>query len=490
MSPWAITLVQLKNKLEKMEQKKQSTNTPVTPSANHEADVVVIGAGLTGLTTAFYLTRGGKNVAMIETSDRVGGQIHSHRVGDFIFESGPNTGAISYPEVVRLFDDLKPSCELEEAHKSSKRRLIWKGHKFHELPSGPISGLRTPLFTWHDKIRILFEPWRKKGTNPNESVGDMAARRLGKSFVDYAVDPFLSGVYASDPGRLPTRLALPKLYNLEQNYGSFIRGALAKLKERKSTADRMATKGVFSARGGLSNLTNALAQSIGMDRIHTSAQNVSVMPKGKGWVVTFRAKDGIETTIACQRVVTTCPAYALPTLLPFVDKAQMAKLSNLYYAPIVQIGVGLTNHRGIKYNAFGGLVPSKEHKKVLGILFPSACFDGRAPKEGVSYTFFLGGTRHPEYVEKSDEELKKNIDDTLHDMLKYPADMHADSIQIYRHKRAIPQYELSSQERFDTIEELAAQYPTLTIAGNLWGGIGMADRIKQAVGVAKDINRG
>ena len=102
----------------------------------------------------------------------------------------------------------------------------------------------------------------------------------------------------------------------------------------------------------------------------------------------------------------------------------------------------------------------------------------------------MGGTRHPEYVEKSDEELKKIIDDTLHDMLKYPADMHADSIQIYRHKRAIPQYELSSQERFDTVEELAAQYPTLTIAGNLWGGIGMADRIKQAVGVAKDINRG
>ena len=93
--------------------------------------------------------------------------------------------------------------------------------RFHALPSGLWSAITTPLFTLKDKFRILGEPWRKKGTDPNESVGSLAERRLGRSFVDYAVDPFLSGVYAGNPCQLPTRLALPKLYDLEQRLWKF-----------------------------------------------------------------------------------------------------------------------------------------------------------------------------------------------------------------------------------------------------------------------------
>lgn len=185
-----------------------------------QTDILIIGAGLTGLTTGFWLTRAGKDIHILEKADRVGGQIHTFREKDFVYESGPNTGVVSYPEVAELFEALSPACALETAREESKRRLIWKGNRFRALPSGLFSAVTTPLFTLGDKFRILGEPFRAKGNNPDESVGELAARRLGKSFLHYAVDPFLSGVYAGDPMKLVTRYALPKLCNLEQQYGS------------------------------------------------------------------------------------------------------------------------------------------------------------------------------------------------------------------------------------------------------------------------------
>ena len=98
-----------------------------------QTDILIIGAGLTGLTTGFWLTRAGKDIHILEKADRVGGQIHTFREKDFVYESGPNTGVVSYPEVAELFEALSPACALETAREESKRRLIWKGNRFRAL---------------------------------------------------------------------------------------------------------------------------------------------------------------------------------------------------------------------------------------------------------------------------------------------------------------------------------------------------------------------
>lgn len=444
-------------------------------------EIVVIGAGLTGLSTAFHLHRQGRDVVILEKADRVGGQIHTYHENGFTFESGPNTGVVSFPEVTELFQMLEGSCQLEIARESSKRRLIWKGDRFHELPCSPVSAITTPLFRLSDKFRILGEPWRKKGTDPDEPVGALAARRLGKSFYEYAVDPFVSGVYAGDPMKLTTRYALPKLYNLEANYGSFIRGAIAKAKEPKTDRDRLATKKVFSAVGGLQRLVEALSKDL---RIITSANNLKVMPTADGqWSCTY---NGTEE-IVCRKVVTTVGAYALPALLPFISEAQMQKMSNLFYAPIIQVILGVKNARGLDFPAFGGLVPSKEQKRVLGILFPSSCFEQRCPDGGALYSYFIGGARHTDYLQKSDDEIREITLEAFHSMLKYPADMQPDLLRIFRHEHAIPQYWSDSGERFATIEALQQQYPGLILAGNMRDGIGMGNRIHQGATIANSI---
>ena len=208
-------------------------------------------------------------------------------------------------------------------------------------------------------------------------------------------------------------------------------------------------------------------------------------PAGK-WQITYHTAAG-EKTIQAAKVVTTTGAYALPSLLPFVAESDMHKISSLYYAPVIQVSVGVKHAAKENYAAFGGLVPSCEQKDVLGILYPSACFNGRAPEEGVLFAFFIGGVRHPEMLEKTDEEIKEIIRKAFHTMLKFDASQEPDMIEIFRHQTAIPQYRADSGERLATVEKLQQAYPGLVIAGNLRDGIGMADRIRQGTRIGTSI---
>ena len=449
-------------------------------------DVVLIGAGLTGLTAAFYLHKQGKRVAVIEKENRVGGQIESLHHKGFIFEKGPNTGVISYPEVAELFQDLSPLCELETANEDAKRRLIWKGERFHEIPSSLLGGVTTSLFSLKDKFRILGEPFRAKGEDPNESVASLTRRRLGKSFLNYAVDPFLSGVYAGNPETLITKYALPKLYRLEQAYGSFIKGAIAKAKQPKTDRDKLANKKVFSAIGGLEQIPKAIAKKIGAHSFYLAAKDTAIRPEGNHWSTRF-SREGNSFELLSKQVVTTVGGYALPQLLPFLERDILSKITNLHYAPVVQISVGIKDTGNLHFNAFGGLVPSCEKRDVLGILFPSACFEGRAPQKGALFSFFIGGVKRVELTQKTDEELTALVLDHLHSMLKFPKEVEPDLIHIFRHPRAIPQYEQTSEERFKSIDRIQREYKGLILAGNIKDGIGMSDRIKQGVSIAREL---
>lgn len=451
-----------------------------------QKDVVIIGAGLTGLTMAFYLRKAGKSVAIIEINDRTGGVIQSHLEDGFLYESGPNTGVLSHPEVAELFEDLNNNCELITANAEAKKRLIWKGEKWHALPSGPISAITTPLFTLKDKFYVLGEPWRKPGTNPMENLSNFVKRRLGESFLDYAVDPFVSGVYAGNTDYLVPKYALAKLYNLEQKYGSFIRGQMKIGKERKNDPrNKKATREIFSAKGGLQKMTDALTQFIGFENIYLKYANTEIKTVANHFIVSSISNS--ETlSFQAKNVVTTVGGYALPSMLPFVKDKQLTPFSQLEYAKVVQVILGYKKWNGIDINAFGGLVPSKENKKILGSLFTSSFFTERAPKGGALLSVFMGGMRRPEQIEMNDDALKILLSKELPTMMGLDS-FSPDIIRIFRYENAIPQYGASSKERIETIELLQQKYPGLILAGGIRDGIGMADRIKQAKTIADQI---
>lgn len=449
-------------------------------------DVTIIGSGLTGLTLAYYLQKKGMNVVLLEKDSRIGGVIDTVEEKDFTFEIGPNTGVLSSRELVNLFKDLEGKCTLEIANPASKKRLIWKGDRWHALPSGIPGGIKTPLFTLHDKVRILGEPFRKKGTNPDETVAELVKRRMGMSFLNYAVDPFISGIYAGDPDRLVTRFALPKLYQLEQSYGSFVRGGIKKHSEPKTEQDKEVTREVFSVKGGLKNLINALGVSINATSIKLNCSDLKVLPNKDGFDVSYTAGDGEVVKMKSVKVVSTIGAYALPDLLPTLRENDLAPITKLKYAKVVQVIAGFKDWQGITLDAFGGLVPTVENRKVLGILFPSSIFKGRTPKNGALLSIFMGGLKAPDVISKSDEEVLELALVEIREMMGTNAK--PELLKIYRYPKAIAQYEKSSNERLEAIATIEKQLPGLFLAGNIRDGIGMADRVKQAVHLASNIS--
>lgn len=448
-------------------------------------DAIIVGAGLTGLTTAFYLKRAGKKVLVLEKNAQTGGVINSVEKEGFLYETGPNTGVLGSGEMVELFEHLGDKVELAIANPDAKKRFVLKDNQWVTLPSGLLGGIKTPLFTWKDKIRILGEPWREKGDDPMESLADLVIRRMGESYLNYAVDPFVSGIYSGDPYHLVTKYALPKLYNLEQNYGSFIGGALKKKGEPKSDIDKKATREVFTAKGGLRNLISALTEAIGEENIILSVEDIQITPLVEGFEIVWQNESETEK-ITSKNVVTTTGAYALPDILPFLYPNVLETLSNLRYAKVRQVITGFKNWNGIPLNAFGGLVPYVEGKDFLGVLFNSTLFPDRAPKEGAVFSIFVGGIRKPELVDMPLPELMHLINTDLCKVMGVE-EFKPDLLEDYAYQKAIPQYEASSKERLENIEKVEQQYPGLYLAGNIRDGIGMSDRVKQGRGIAEAI---
>lgn len=451
---------------------------------SHKPEIVIIGAGLTGLTMGFYLKKAGVNFLIVDKLAKTGGVIQTISEKGFVYETGPNTGVVSSPEMAELFEDLAGKCELEIADPSAKRRLIWKDNQWHALPSGLWSAITTPLFTWGDKFRILGEPWRKKGTDPNEKLAELVKRRLGRSFLDYAIDPFISGIYAGNPNELVTRYALPKLWKLEQEYGSFIRGAMKKAKLPKDERDKKATKEVFSAKSGLGRLIDALTESIGSESILLSAETM-VKPISGGFQLQITTPEQL-ISLETPHLVTTCGGYALPKLLPFLDEKEAAPFNELKYAAVTQVLLGFNKWKGISLKAFGGLVPGKENKNILGVLFTSSFFEGRAPKGGALLSVFMGGTKRPDIAEMDNYEIESLINKDLPRMMSNRS-LSPDMLRILRYPKAIPQYTESSGKRFEMIELLQQKYSGLILAGNIRDGIGMSDRVKQGRTIAEDL---
>lgn len=440
-------------------------------------NVAIAGAGLTGLTLAFYLTRAGIPVHIFEKSSRTGGVIQTHRENGFILESGPNTGVLSHPEAMELMEELSDLCDLEIADVAAKARWIWKSGKWEPLPSGLWDGIKTPLFTFSDKLRLLGEPFRKKGENPNETLKELVLRRMGKSFLDYAVDPFILGIYSGDPALLVPKYALPKLYRLEQDYGSFIGGTLKKAKLPKTERDKKATREIFSVKGGLNNLISALTQKTGKDHITLNCENLVFEKKEQNRYVCNFSEDTFT------HVVSTTGAYELVKLFPFCDPESLKAINRLNYARVVQVSLGFQEWNGIPLRAFGGLVPFRENRDILGVLFLSSFLKKRAPEKGALLSVFLGGIRKPAMADLPDEQIMQLVEKEITQMLGLPV-FQPDLIKIFRYEHAIPQYGVESEGKLRAVEMLENQHSGVILAGNIRDGIGMADRIRQGKMIA------
>ena len=192
-------------------------------------DIAIIGAGISGLSAAHFLTQHGLRIAIWERENRAGGVIGTVKRNGFLAERGPNSVLDTSPALRRLIDEVGLSESVVNPGDAAKNRYIVRGGQLQALPTSPLSFLNNRLFSARAKIRLLAEPFIKPSPeDADESLAQFTRRRLGEEFLDYAVDPFVAGVFAGRADMLSVRSAFPKLHRLEQEYGSLLRGAVHK----------------------------------------------------------------------------------------------------------------------------------------------------------------------------------------------------------------------------------------------------------------------
>lgn len=435
-------------------------------------DVLVIGAGISGLTTAFHLARSGRRVAVLEASPRVGGALETRTDGPWRFELGPNTVLESHESVSRLIREAGLAGEKVTASPSAGRRYLWKGGQLHPLPSGPLGFLRTPLLPASAKLRLLREPWISAG-DPEESIAAFVRRRLGQSFLDYAVGPFVSGVYAGDPERLSVRHAVPGIAALEREHGSLIRGAFAARRRKISPGPRGA---MISFREGLEQLPRELARQVGDVRTGVACRRI--VRSGEG----FRA-DTDSGPIEASRIVLAVPADVAARLLG------RAELAEIPYAAVSLISTGWRREDvAHPLDGFGFLAPRREGLRVLGVLFPSEIFPERAPAGHVVLTAFAGGRTDPEAAAWDDDRLMSEVLAELRKTVGVRGEPVVSTVR--RWPRAIPQYELGHGRFLDVAREIESTLPGLRIGGNFLHGVSVADCIRNATTLAEELLQG
>ncbi len=427
-------------------------------------DVAVIGSGISGLSVAFHLKRKGFEVFVFEKEDLPGGNIQTVRKDGFVLELGPQT-VLADAKVEEFLKDvgISPQYAKEEA----KIRYVYKKGRLVPLPMSPLSFLTSPLLSLSGKLKVLREPFVPTSVKTEESIGEFVRRRLGKEFLDYIVAPFVSGVYAGDPERLSVRHAVRKVYELEQRFGSLIKGAI-KLKAL-GPAGRL-----ISFEGGNHTLIESLSSKLNVD-----TQNVVLKIRRREDRFVLDAKKG---KYEAKAVVVSAPATSAGYLLRDISWSASEKFDEIYYAPVVVVHVSVK--AGLVPPGFGFLVPRVEGKRLLGVLFSSQIFKNRAPEGKDLLTLYLGGATDPEVVEYEEEAIRDIVEKELKETLGVNG---VDFLNITRWKKAIPQYNLGYGRYLELAKTLERENLGLFLTGNYLYGVSVADCIRSSYEVAKRV---
>jgi oxygen-dependent protoporphyrinogen oxidase len=481
---------------------------------DNDYHVVIIGAGISGLAAAAWLDAAGLRVMVLESAPHAGGVMRSERFENFLIEAGPNSLLETTPHIRDLIALAGIQEQVVYPGGAGSRRYVLREGKIIPLPMDPLAFISTPLFSFKAKLRLLQEPFIKPApSEADESIADFVRRRIGQEFLDYAINPFVAGVYAGDPRQLSVRAAFPKLHDLEQKYGSLIRGAMRGRKERAARAEKAKDRArLLSFREGMGALPAALHRRLrsaraGLgEKVELGVGSVQISPSNGSHVFNHGVEDGEINwrvnflsdqnrpssrknswhEIYAQHVIVTTPAYGVASLFADEPGRRFAALRDVVYAPVAVVASGFRrDHVAHSLDGFGLLVPEKEKRNILGTLWNSTLFPNRAPEGHVLMTTFVGGMRQPALVNRDDKDLRRLALDDLRDLIGVSGA--PDFIHIRRYQKAIPQYMLGHQRFFDLMNEAERDFAGLHFATNYRGGVSVADCIKQAREMATKI---
>ncbi len=449
--------------------------------------VAIIGAGITGLTAAFYLKRKGVAVTVYEASSRVGGVIQSLRQDGYLAEFGPNTLLETSPKIAQLVRDAGLQSRRLDPDPKAEARYVVRYQRPIAMPAKPLGFLTTDLFTLKAKFAVLREPFIKpRRDGVEESIGQFVTRRFNQEFLDNAIDALVAGIYAGDPNKLSVTHAFPKLKALEDNYGSMIKGQILGGRERKKRGEVAKDRAPkFSFDEGLQVLTDTLAAQLGdAVKLHTSVTKLTKTTAG--WTVHAQTVTGgslndHDAVIFCG----TAPKLA-ELKIEGAPAANLSPLSEIRYPPVASVVLGF-RHEDVAHscNGFGMLIPKIEGFKSLGTIFSSALFPNRAPAGHHTLTTYVGGERYPELAALPPDKLVALVCEDLKTLLGLRGKPTFQHVVVY--PKAIPQYNVGYGRFKELMTKLETDAPGFFLAGHYRDGVSLSDSIVSGINISERV---
>jgi oxygen-dependent protoporphyrinogen oxidase len=436
--------------------------------------VVIVGGGITGLTTAFCLKQRDIPVRLFEAADRVGGVIQSVRRDGYLAEFGPNSILETSPVISGLVRDLGLESRRVYSDPSAEKRYVVRDKKPVVIPNSAGGFLTTPLFSLPAKLRVLAEPFIGRAPDGvEESVAQFVQRRLGREFLDYAIDPLVAGIYAGSPQLLSVSQAFPKLHALEQHYRSLFLGQIlgARARKRSGEVSKQDAK-KFSFDNGLQVLIDGLQARL-EGNIQTGAPIRCLRRMEEGWLIEMEHGGPVE----CGAVLLALPSHKIASLDIITTPAiEVASLAEVYYPPVASVVLGFRRADvAHPLDGFGMLIPEKEGFNILGALFSSSLFPHRAPEGEVTITSYIGGARQPLLPLGTPEVLTEIAVKDLGTILGVRGRPTFQHVAVYR--QAIPQYNLGFGRFRALMNHMEAKAPGLFVAGHARDGVSLGDSI-------------
>jgi oxygen-dependent protoporphyrinogen oxidase len=468
--------------------------------------IAVVGGGIAGLATALAIAdrarRAGTAIelAVVEAAPRVGGNLRTESDGGYTVEWGPNGFLDNVPATLELVERLGLRAELQPADASAAKRFLYRGGRLHELPLSPLAFLGCPVLSVGGRLRVLGEPWtRPKPAGLDETVDAFATRHIGAEAARVLVGAMVSGVFAGDSRRLSLASAFPKMAEMEAAHGSLVRAMIAKGRERRRAKRRLAelaTRGedapelrrpggpagpggtLTSFRQGIETFGTALAAALRAP-VATGRPVTRLVPAPLGTSARWRIEAAGGPPIEADQVVLAVPAGAASALTAPFDPGLAATLAEIPTAPLAVVALGFDQAAlGRAPHGFGFLAPRGEGLRILGCLWDSSIFPGRAPAGKVLLRAMIGGATDPAAIALSEAELVAAVRADLGRAMGIRVD--PERVWVFRHRQGISQYVVGHGERLASIEHALAGWPGLHVAGQSYRGVAMNACVEEA----------
>jgi oxygen-dependent protoporphyrinogen oxidase len=440
----------------------------------------VVGGGISGLVCTYALQKAGVEVLLVEASARPGGVINSVYRDGYLLELGPQSFSCT-AQLRNLFAQLGSANQLLEAPPRAPRYVLVNG-KLQAVPMSPPAFFTSSLLNVATKWALVRDIFGKSAPpEGDESVAAFVRRKFSDQLLDRLVGPFVSGVYAGDPEKLSIRSAFPQLHEAEKAAGSIVRGMIRLAKNKKGSREK-STLNTF--RQGNETLVRALANELGPTILtRTSATNLYKQNDGS-FHVSLEGASADSVSAKC--VILSAPTDATGKLLAQLEPSFEPLLTTVEYAAVAVVSLGYAK-KDVDHSleGFGFLVPRSAGLRILGTVWNSSLFPGRAPEGHTLLTTFVGGAADPAAANLSSEELANLVHREIAPLLSIKNAPTFCNVTTW--PRALPQYNLGHGDRLAAITKKLSTLPGLFLAGNYLRGPAIGACVEQALAVAEEV---